>query len=297
MQPLQVEIKAGEPIQEADARVESAYRASGATIFALDNLNSFLPISPHCHFFQAAHDGRGVIIVVTISPWDDNTLLTVLNVLLELRMDPDPPGQRPLFRFTGLEPVPPVLSTLFGDSAISDLECRAAIVAQFGKEISPGRAAQFAAVALHLLRECLGMTTGNGDPDADLVIGSAVVRLRAENLAEEGAPLNSLLCLGFLYGEILACRHPYPSRWVRLRDPGQWPVLVFGPPPAAADATGAPPARDTPQIVFNPVGITLGLYHEGEPDTLRRKALELAGRLKGELGADEKLPVVPGSGS
>ena len=298
MQYPQVEIRPGEPIHEADVRVENAYEALGGVVLAFDNLNSFLPISQFCHFFQVGVADRQLVLVVMTGEWDEKTLLTVLNVLLEIRMDPDPPGHTPLFRFHSLHPPPAVLLTLFGDSAVSDFECRAALVAHFGKDLAPSRALQFAAAAANLLRESLGITTDFYDSEGEIRVGHAVAEnLRAENLPQEGAPLNALISLGFLYGEILRQRFPYESRWVELRDQGPWPVLVFGQAPAAVrnaqqggdgaaeKAPGAATEQGSgvPQVVFNPLGSVVALYQEGDGQSLRSAADDLRKRLHEEL--------------
>jgi hypothetical protein len=292
MQFPQVEIKPGESIQEADAKVEGAYEAMGRSVLAIENLNSFLPISSYCHFFQVNAGGRELVLVVMTGDWDERTLLTVLNVLLEIRMDPDPPGRPPLFRFYSPSSVPPVIGTLFGDSQVSDFECRAALVAHFGKEVAPDRALQFGTVGMVLLRECFGISTSFQDADSEACVETAVVeRLRAENLPEEGAPLNCLICLGFFYGESLSQRLAYPSRWLRMRDPSPWPVLVFGEDtPAGAAGREGFGGQGSPQVIFNPLGTVISLYQDGKPSQLRNAARELERRLAVELGpVDEKV--------
>jgi hypothetical protein len=284
----EVEIQPGDSLKEAVLRVEHACEVRGVALFAFDNLNSFLPISSVCHFFQATSEGREAVLVIMTGEWDEKTVLTVLNVLLEIRMDPDPPGKPPLFRFYGPHAVPPVLGTLFGDSEVSEFECRAALVARFGKDLLPGRALQLAAAAVQLLRETLGARVDFYDAPGDLVLGSAVVeRLRAQGFPEEGAPLNALITIGFLYGERLRARLSYPSRWVRLREPGPWPVIVFGPEESEPRPRegGAAGRRGEPRVVFNPVGTVISLYQGGGAEGLEESARDLSRRLEKELEA------------
>lgn len=229
MSCLEVHIGPGESIEEADAKVLRAYQELGCNPLPFEHLNTLLPTSSFCHFFQVHEDGRRAIAVVNAQPWDENTVLTVLNILLNIRMDPDPPGLPPRFRFHGAYPVAPVLLTLFGDTPTSEFECRAALVVGYAVDLQPSQSYQIASLAVHLLRECFGLSTTLDDPDGDLKIAEAIERwFPAARFPEGGAPLNSIVSLGFLYGEILRTRLPYTSRWVRLREHAQWPVVVFG---------------------------------------------------------------------
>lgn len=209
--------------------MRNAYREAGATVLAFEHLNTLLSTSSFCHFLHAELDGKVYVAVVSTRPWDESTTLAVLNVLLNLRMDPEPPGSWPLFRFYGAHPVSPVLLTLFGDEAPSAFECRAALVVGYGADVRPAQSYQLATVAVRLLRECLGLKTSLLDPRAEEVVAEALSRwFRPDRFPEGGAPINSLVVLGFLYGESLRARLPYASRWVRLKDSPPWPVLVFG---------------------------------------------------------------------
>jgi hypothetical protein len=229
MQFPEVEIKPTDTIAEAEKKVERAFEARGAALLAFENLNAHLPTSPVCHFFQAHLDDRECVLIVMAAEWDEKSLLTVLNVCLNIRLDPDPPGPPPLFRFYGAHAVPPVLLTLFGDAPASEFECRAALVARFANDLRPSQAYQLSAVGMHLLRECFGVRLDYYTPGGEALVGKAIAReLDAARFPEGGAPINSLIVLGFLFGEILRVRYPLASRWVRLKEHAPWPAVVFG---------------------------------------------------------------------
>jgi len=313
----EVEIRPGDSIEEADDKVAKAYRARGASLLAFEHLNTLLPTSSFCHFFQIELEGHRYVLVVNSKPWEESSILAVLNILLNIRMDPEPPGPPVLFRFHGAYPVAPVLLTLFGDLPPSHFECHAALVVGYATDIQPSQSLQLAAVAVHLLRECFGLRTGLSDPDGESVIGEAMTRWFSTQLFPEGgAPLNSIVTLGFLYGEIIRSRLPYLSRWVRIKDHSPWPVLVVGrrpdrsmpkghttegarpvaPAPSGASkpalseasrpasGEGAPASQDSQQIVFNPVATVISVY-QGSPGSFLAEASEaLARRCEEVLG-------------
>jgi hypothetical protein len=285
MQEAKVDILSTDSLSEAVAKVEKGYEQLGASLLAFENLNTFLPISPFCRFFQASFPDREVVLVVMTGAWEEKVLLTILNVLLEIRMDPDPPGRLPSFRFHATETVPPVLQTLFGDAPVSEFESRAVLVVHFGRDLEPTSAMQFAGVAKNLLRECLGVSADFFDTDSVLRLDETVVDgFRQAGLAEDGAPLNALVSLGFLYGELLRERFGYPSTWLRLQKQGPWPVLVFGAQLAEGDSEVEKTASGT-HVVFNPIGTLISLYKEGKAGRLGREAEELERRLTAELEA------------
>jgi hypothetical protein len=299
----EVEIHATDSIHQAERKVEKAISAKGGALLAYDNLNTILPTSSFCHFFQTQIDGRECVITVMAAPWEEKTLLTVLNVLLNIRLDPDPPGQTPLFLFYGAHPLPPVLHTLFGDTPLAEFECRAALVARFATELLPSHAFQLAAVGMHLLREQLGVKTSFFDQQGEDHIGKALAEdLGSAALSDGGAPLNALITLGFLYGEILRARVPHPSRWIRLKESSPWPVIVFGnpdkaPPDALPGDGDEPPAveshapaaegeedKGAPQVVFSPIASLLSAYQDKSRSRLAESSTALLAKCGAELG-------------
>jgi hypothetical protein len=297
MQFPDVEIKPGESIQDATERVTQAYGAEGSILTENESLTALFP-SSSCRFLESSLEKRQLIVVVVTSPWDERSVLAVLNILLSLRSDPDPPGPPPLFRFYSAHQVPPVLLVLFGDSPPSDFECRAAVVAHFGSDLQPSQSFQLAAVSMYLLRESLGIKTGFFDPAGDHIIGRVIVeRFRGVPFSEGAAPINAVIVLGFLYGEILRARSPFRSRWIRLKEYAPWPALAFGPPEVGdAGRQGAPgdPGKQggrrgeepqgVPQVVFSPIHSVIGVYQGGTESLLAEARQALEEKCAKELG-------------
>ncbi|MGQ9592248.1 MAG: hypothetical protein ACUVYA_18355 [Planctomycetota bacterium] len=298
MRPLEIHIRPQDSLAEACLKVRNAYREAGATVLAFEHLNTLLSTSSFCHFLHVELEGKVYIAVVSTKEWDDRNTLAVLNILLNLRMDPEPPGSWPLFRFYGAHPVSPVLVTLFGDEAPSAFECRAALVVGYGADVRPAQSYQLATVAVRLLRECLGLKTSLLDPRADEVVAEALSRwFRPDRFPEGGAPINSLVVLGFLYGESLRARLPYASRWVRLKDAPPWPVLVFGggpeggraPGPGRSSSPGRVSCGDRSHVVFSPVSTVISAYQENAPKLLREASSSLEAKCEEVLGAFDEL--------
>jgi hypothetical protein len=294
MQFPEVEIQATDSIAQAEKKVERAYEERGGVLLAYENLNSLLPTSPYCHFFQVRFEGRECVVVVMSADWDEKSILTILNVLLNIRLDPDPPGPPPMFRFYCAHPVPPVLSTLFGDLPASDFECRAALVARFGSELQPSQSLQLAAVAMHLLRECFSVRSSFYDAAADERIATvAAEEWGGGRIPEGAAPLNALIVLGFLHGEVLRARLLHESRWVRLKDASTWPVLVFGDAgeeaagldaPAAEVEGGSKPPQGSPQVVFSPIAAVIAVYQDKDVARFLQAGEALEKKCRDELG-------------
>ena len=174
-----------------------------------------------------------------------------------------------MFTFYSAQAVPPVLLGLFGDTPAADFECRAALVANFGNELAPSQAFQLAAVGVHLLRECFGFRTDFYEPEAEVDLGRSIVAgFGPDQFHRDGSPLNSLIVLGFLFGEVLRARLPYATRWARVRDCAPWPALIVG-AAAGADKAGIP------QLVFSPVASVIKAYEDQGGEYLREVALSL----------------------
>lgn len=290
-----IEILPEDSVTEADTKVIAAYQGQGAVLRPFDNLNTLLPTSSFCHFWEARRERERerYILVVNSQPWDESSILAVLNLLISLRMDPDPPGERPLFRFHGAHPVAPVLQSLFGDSQASEFECRAAVVVGYALDVQPGDAFRLAAIAVHLLRECFGLETSMADPEGDLRVAEALSRFFPPNsFPEGGEPFNAFIVLGLLYGEMLRARLPWLSRWVRLKDPGMGPILVFGPRPDPRDAEDSwlqgqtrEASQESQHVTFNPLSTVFNVYRGDPPQLLRQSAEALLLKCEEVLGA------------
>lgn len=283
----EVSLTPDEPLESAVQRVQRAYAAQGARLLELEQVGSSTPAAGkfRCRYFQALWGGRPVVNVVAAGTWTDDATLGVLNLLLHVRTDPDPPGASPRIKFYSAMPVPPVLLGIFGDSPASEFECRAAVAVRFGGDLAPGAALQMGAVALHLLRECLGVRTSFFDADGDLHISAALTEgFGGGRFPEEGSPLNALISLGFLYGEMLRVHSAPPSRWVQVKSLGPWPVLVFG-----AEGDGA--NKGVPQVVFNPIHTLLNAFQQGSATLLRETRSALEATLREKLGSPPEAAV------
>jgi len=283
----EVEITPEDTIQVADKKVAVAFEALGTPLLGFESLNSLVPTSASCHFFQTSFQDRQRVLVVMVAEWDEQTTIGVLNILLNIRIDPDPPGPPPVVHFYSAHPVPAVLRSLFGDSPASNFECQAALVAHFGNDLAPAHSMQLAAAALHLLRHSLGVGISFFASDAELVLARALVRwFGPDDFPEECSPINSVTVLGFLYGEILRARSAHASRWAMIKDTAPWPALIFGPlPEEASDApaespTDSPrgpgsPSGGVPQVVFSPIPYVINVYQDGSETSLRDASASL----------------------
>lgn len=283
----EVDIQPGEPLQAAERKVVATLRPVGLELEPFEGVNVLGPAGSGCRFLHGRLAGRGHIVCIMVEAWDDETVLAVLNILLNLRLDPDPPGESPLFTFYSAHEVPPVLLGLFGNTPGCELECRAALVANFGNELHPAQALQFAAVAVHLLRECLHLRTDFYRPGGEVELGRWLVEaFRPDQFPGAAPPLNSLIVLGFLFGEMLRARLPHATRWARVKDCAPWPALIVG-SVAGADAAGVP------QLVFSPLASVIKAYELKRSGYLDEVARALEARCE-EVLAPGALPAPGG---
>lgn len=281
MELPRIEIREDDSIEKASARLEQAFAKAGAELGSFE-FNNALPCANHCRFFHVALDGREAILVVSTGGWDEDTTIRVLNVLLELRLDPDPPGSRPRVEFYSSTPVPDILRLLFSDSPIGELECRACLVARFGHDLEPAACEQLAAAARFLIRDLFGVDLSPADESFfELWLGE-VERLRAAQVAAE--PLNALIALGCLLGEGLRAELDRPSGWAAIRQFEPWPALLFAPPArsrASRSGEEAAPRAESDvettadQVAFSPIAHAIHFYHRGERNAFRRAVAEL----------------------
>lgn len=272
-----VTLESGDSVEVAADKIAVQCRSAGEDLYSLEPLNSMLPTSGYCHFFQTRIDGRMCVVVVMVKDWDDASMVQILNLLLDIRMETSSSGEPPLFRFCCVHPVPPVLDSLFGDSVVSEFECRAAPVVRFGGDLEVEMAMQVAAAGLFLMREIFGLRADFWSKDGDERIVEALERhLSAEKFPEEGAPLNTLVALGFFYGERQRARLEYPSSWIQLTDLGPWPSVIFEEPPRGDEVT-------TKRVAFSPISLVIGAYQDGDAEVLLRAAEELAAKCAAEM--------------
>ncbi len=79
-----VQIELGDSIEVAADKVAMACHALGEDLYSLEPLNSLLPTSKYCHFFQTRMNGENCFVVVMIEEWDEPTLIRIINILLEI---------------------------------------------------------------------------------------------------------------------------------------------------------------------------------------------------------------------
>jgi hypothetical protein len=278
-----IEITPGETVFEAAGRLEDACRAREIRLSGFDTLNTSLSISRFANFFQAWIDGSETIIVILTEELTPGSLVKILDILLEIRADPDPPGVDLRFRFFSAYPIPPLLDTLFGNHRISPMECRAAMAASFGIDMRADACPRLAAVGIQILGS-LGVTTGFEDPKGIPALRDFLLReIHVLRFPPDGEPLNTLICVGCLYGEMLRSKLPYKTEWALVKEYQTWPLLVIRPRPDAALPRGKPGAP-TPTLGFNPIAIVIRLSQEGKPDILEKAEENLHDRCRKELG-------------
>lgn len=278
----EVEITPEDTIQTADKKVAVTFEGHGLPLLGFESLNSLLPSSGYSHFFQTSFEDRQHVLVVMAGDWEEQRTLGVLNILLNIRLEPDPPGSLPVVHFYSAHPVPPVLLGLFGDSPASTFECQAALVAHFGNDLTPDHAMQFAAAARHLLQHSFGAEVSFFAPEAERVLARAMIRwFGPEHFPAESSPINSVTLLGFLYGEILRARSAHSSRWAMIKDTAPWPALIFGPLPGEGAASAADSAAaGVPQVVFNPIPYVINVYQDRSETSLGDASETLAGKCR-----------------
>jgi len=276
MELPEIQIKPGEPISQAVFRLQEQCLDRGIHLSGFETLNSSLPISQFSNFFQAWVDGVETIIVVVTEEWSNQTIVTILNILLEIRADPDPPGSRLQFKFFAPSEVPPILNTLFGDYRISELECKAAMAAFFGNGLQASDCTRLASVGAHILGAA-GIRTNFRDPAGIHSISEFVLReIHEKNFPSDGAPLNLLICLGCLYGEIVRSILQYKTDWAMVKEYKPWPCLVVWPPETSRN-------KPASHLGFSPIAMGILLSQEGEEDLLEKGVVLLDERCKKEF--------------
>jgi hypothetical protein len=280
-----IEVSPREPLIAVIRRLDRACRERGIELCGFEKLNTALPISGFANFFQAWIDGVETIIVIMTEEWskvvvtDEWTGMAsdvILQLLLEIRAEPDPPGSRQRFEFYAAYPPPPILTTLFGAYRISPLECRAANVVKFGRDLRAESCTRLAAVGVKLLSS-LDASVDFYDPRGiDVLSRSILEEVHALRIPVEGAPINLLICLGCLYGELLRSRLPYPTDWAMVKEYYPWPGLVVW---SRKPGDGAP----SRSLGFNPIALVMFMSQEGGADFLEKSAAALLERCRAEF--------------
>ena len=275
-----LEVRPGEHIREAVARLEEAFQREGIGLASFESHNKLLAISSFADFFQAQVNGVETIIVVMTGEWTDDNLVRIVNMLLEIRADPDPPGSHLRFQFHSAHPLPPLLATLFGDYRISEAECTAARLVQFGIDLRASDCTRIAAAATQFLAS-LDTKTNFRDPDGVRKVQDFVLKeIREPGFPPQGVPLNLLICLGCLYGELVHSFLPHEADWAMVKEFLPWPCLVVRPRPARE----APGRGSAAPLGFSPIALVIQLSQGGDPALLEKCAESLEERCRERVG-------------
>jgi len=274
-----IEIAPGEPVDSVVERLAVQCRERGIELSAFEDVNTALSTSEFARFFQAHTAGAETIILVMTGEWTPNNLIVLLDVLLKIRADPDPPGCDPRFKIYAATEPPAIVDTLFGDYRISAIECRAAMLVKFETDVRPSDCTQFAAAALNFLAS-LGTRTSFHDPEAlRAVTGFLDREVRSVGFPPQRSPFNLLVCIGCLYGEILRSRLGYASEWAKAKECQPWPCLVLRKPGPATNAV-----QISAPLGLSPIALVLQLSQGGDLDLLEKSAAALAERCRVQFG-------------
>tara|TARA_B100000809_G_scaffold48710_2_gene43456 strand:+ start:1906 stop:2730 length:825 start_codon:yes stop_codon:yes gene_type:complete len=261
-----VEIAPGCGIDEAEEKVCAVFEDADLGFASIPDINSRLPCADLCRFYESRVDGEVLISVVSIGCWEENETLNVLNILVGLRLNPYPRGRNVRLRFFSAEEVPSVLLLIGGDTVFGEFEARACLVARFGEDIRPENCQQMGAAGMHLVHSVLGTKVSllaSESPDA---LEGAV----CDTLEREGQPvaepLNSMILLGCLFGEIVRSQVELSSSWLPLPQFQPWPAVVF---------TRAEKSDGTDSVAFSPIAHIGSLLESRERGSLGRSLAEL----------------------
>lgn len=281
-----VDIQPGDTIFKADEKVERAFEARGESLAELrDGVNTTETHSSYCHLYRVDRGDHAAVVVVMVARWEEPVVVQVVNYLLEVRMYPTPPGSRPTFHFYSAYEVPPILLTLFGASPACDFECRSLLVAKFGNDLSARQCQQLGAVGAHLTHECFDVTIGLDDPGGAKIVQDTIERRFRRN-EECLDPVNSLITLGCLYGEVLRHRLPFRSRWADIEEFSPWPGLVFEGRTVLDGRTGEPGngRRAAEEVTFSPIETAIHFFRTLQPDWLLESSQELEAACRESFG-------------
>ncbi len=261
------QVAAGDDLDTAELKLREAFEAAGLDFSAMSWVNSRLPktIADVCRFFWSRVGKEMFFSVLSVGDWQEQETLSVLNIVLGLRLDPKQPGADFYLQYYSLAEVPPELLMISGEATLSEFEARACLVARFGEGLRPTDCQQMAASGMHLMRSLLGAEVDLLDPGAPGRLAEALCdRLDAEKLPVE-EPLNLVILLGCLFGEMVRNQVKLESSWMALQQIELWPVVVFSRKKAAGSDS----------VVFSPMDHLRGLVGSRDRGALGRAIEEL----------------------
>lgn len=225
----ELQIDPGDDLDQAEEKVRAAFEEIGLDFSSMAWINSRLPktLVDDCRFF-CTRGGTGMLVsVLSVGRWQEKETLSVLNIVLGLRLDPHQPGQKVRLRYFSAVEVPAELLLISGDLVFSEFEARACLVARFGEDLRPQNCQPMAAAGMYLVRSVLGAEVsllGAGAPEQ--LAGAVCDSLDSVELPVD-EPLNSLILLGCLFGEMVRNQVDLDSSWMALRQIELWPAVVF----------------------------------------------------------------------
>ena len=263
----ELQIAPGDDLDAAEMKLRSAFEEAGLDFSGMAWVNSRLPktIADECRFFWSRVGKEVFFSVLSVGSWQEKETLSVLNIVLGLRLEPRQPGRSFSLRYYSAAAVPPELLIISGDTDFSEFEARACLVARFGEDLRPQDCQQMAASGMYLARSLLGAEVDLLDPGAPSRLAEAVCdRLACEEL-HVTEPLNMVILLGCLFGEMVRNQVKLESSWMALRQIELWPAVVFSRKKAAGSDS----------VVFSPMDHIRGLVHSRDRDALSRALEEL----------------------
>jgi len=286
----EIALAVGDTLGEALLYVLERFEQEGLEPQLLDEVIQQLPIENQAALFSINASASFYIFVVVTQPWDEELLTDMLNSLLSVRQSA--PETKLVFKLLSAHPLPPVLSYLFEESLRGALECEAVVEVRFA--LSTPQPAERPA---YLARQCQRWlqlhchhTLYPQDLDSLRWLNQLVleqVRSPLELLPPENTyePLNSLISIGCLVGEILVHQPQIMGRWLPQERLGGT-LLQLAPSPNARRSWFSwrePPDLDlTPTweeaILVSPIDWVVELFREGEGIDLKACALQTLSR-------------------
>ena len=263
----ELQIAPGDDLDKAELKLRSAFEEAGLDFSGMTWVNSRLPktIVDDCRFFWSRVGDERFFCVLSVGSWQEQETLSVLNIVLGLRLDPQQPGRDFFLRYYSVAEVPPELLIISGGTALSEFEAKACLVARFGEGLRPQDCQQMAASGMFLARSILGAEVDLLDSEAPSRLAEAVCdRLDCEELPV-AEPLNMVIVLGCLLGEMVRNQVKLESSWMALQQIELWPAVVFS----------RKKSTSSDSIVFSPMDHIRGLVLSRDRDALRRAIEEL----------------------
>ena len=122
----ELQIAPGDDLDKAEMKLRSAFEEAGLDFSGMTWVNSRLQktIVDDCRFFWSRVGNERFFCVLSVGSWQEQETLSVLNIVLGLRLDPQQPGRDFFLRYYSVAEVPPELLIISGGTALSEFEAR-----------------------------------------------------------------------------------------------------------------------------------------------------------------------------